>query len=222
MEMVEHIAYNYLVEPSITFRSYSFLSKNPISQLHEISFDHLPSFVILFRGEMIPFSYQYDEYQRDFVLSETDVYDFINDYLNTDVIISGGRHPLPGRIPSVDTVIKRAARYNQEQFNLIEEAIQKATSEFDEFKPIYREALQVIQQKGVEGVWEQVNDLRKSIKTIQLEEDGMDEDSEDSEDLEDSEDSEDLEDLELLNIRKNIFRAFARDIPVYSLDEEEL
>ena len=43
-----------------------------------------------------------------------------------------------------------------------------------------------------------------------------------SKDSGDSEDSEDLEDLELLNIRKNIFRAFARDIPVDSLDEEEL
>ena len=219
-KMIDHLAYNYLVEPNIHFRTYKFSSEIDIDELKGLSLPQLPTFVILFRNEIAVFRYVYDEYSDKNVLTEDGVIDFINDYANTDLTNQGSRYTIPGRIPDVDKVLAKVKVFDRETISKIEEIVKKADRAFANSKPVYLEVIELLKEKGMDAIWKRLSEKRELIRKVEAEEQ-MQDYEEDGEE-EEEEEEEELNDLEDLIVYRNIIRSFAKDVPVDHFEEEEL
>lgn len=226
VEMIKRLANTYLIEPQIRFKSYTFTSEPMIDELRNVSFSKLPTFVILFRNEVAIFRYVVDEYEDKLVLSEDAVIDFINDYANTDVTIRGSHYTLPGRIPDVDKMVKKATAFDAPTLNAIEAKVKESDRAYQSSKEKYLKVISLLREEGMESVWKQLSDQRKLIRKVEAEEECEDDNDTESDVDDDTEEDDDLEDLEDLITFRNILRSFARDIPVgpfkSTFDEEEL
>lgn len=219
-KMIDHLAYNYLVEPDIHFRTYKFSSEIDIDELKGLSLPQLPTFVILFHNEIAVFRYVYDEYNDKYVLTEDGVIDFINDYANTDLTNQGSRYPIPGRIPDVDKVLAKVKVFDRETISKIEEMVKKADRTFAKSKPVYLEVIELLKEKGMDAIWKRLSEKRELIRKVEAEEQMQD--GEDDGEEEEEEEEEELNDLEDLIVYRNIIRSFAKDVPVDHFEEEEL
>ena len=85
-------------------------------------------------------------------------------------------------------------------------------------KRLYLKALEVLKDEGMDGVWKTLTELRQSIRKVEDEELGVENDDDSEEEGNEEEDEngelESLEDLEELVLYRNVLRSFAKDIPV--------
>lgn len=216
MKMIQHLATIYLIEPSIRFHYVT--DTHSIDELSVMQFQELPTFVILFHNEIAVFHYAYNEYQKKKLLSEDAVIDFINDYADTDLTISGGRYTIPGRIPEVNKLIKDATAFDEKTVRSIREAVSKSGREYETSKRLYIKAIHLLKNEGMESVWKTLSELRETIRIVEAEEEGYDDDDVNEEENEEEEEEEgeleQLDDLEELVLYRNILRSFAKNIPV--------
>ena len=216
MTMINHLADIYLIEPSIRFRYLTPSQTHSIDELSQMTFKNLPTFLILFHHEIAVFQYVYDEYKEQYLLSEDSVIDFINDYANTDVTIRGSRYTIPGRIPQVDSIIKKATAFDEDTVKSITEAVLNTERVYTTSKRLYLKSLEVLKDEGMDGVWKTLSELRQSIRKVEDEELGVENDDEEegNDEEDENEELESLEDLEELVLYRNVLRSFAKDIPV--------
>lgn len=221
-KMIDHLAYNYLIEPDIHFKTYKFSSEIDIDELKGLSLPQLPTFVILFRNEVAVFRYVYDEYSDSYVLSEDGVIDFINDYANTDLTNQGSRYTIPGRIPDVDKILAKVKVFDRETISKIEEKVKKADRSFVHSKPVYLEVIDLLKEKGMDAIWKRLSEKRELIRKVEAEEQMQDYEEEEEEEEEDDDEEDELNNLEDLIVYRNIIRSFAKNVPVDHFEEEEL
>lgn len=225
-DIINRQAEHYLIDSNIYFYTHTFTTESPIDEIRSFPIPKLPTFVLIYRGKIIPYKYTYDEYQEKRVLSEEGFVDLLNDYANLNLNVMGTSYPKQGCIPEVDKILNQATALDRDTLETVEKAVEEAGQEYKPFKPIYKEIIQFVKNDGMEAVWTKLDEQRALIEKTEMEENGEDleEESESEAEAELQEEMDDVEEnsLENLIVYRNILRSFARDIPVGPFEEEEL
>lgn len=216
VEMMKHLAYLYLVDPSIHFH---YLLYSPSVLPASITIEHFPAILILTRGEVFQYEYEVerigvtyieededeedeeDEDKEDPQMEETQepqllesgVMDLLNDLAGTALNAQGSSSSLPGYVPSIVKLLKSVQSYDKATLDLIQTAI-GAITDFETQK-LYQSAYDLLLSKGSKGIWKEWR--RVFDETRQQEDDS-------------------------LVAYKNILRLFAKNFEVEFGENEEL
>lgn len=172
VEMIKHLAYLYLVDPSVNFH---YLLYSPTLSA-ALTIDRFPAIVILTRGEVFQYEYEVERIGVTYLEEEEDeeeeeeeetqpeelpepqmlesgVLSLINDLTGNALNSQGSSVWFPGYVSSMVKLLKSVHAYDRATLDAIQKAI-KAIPDSDQQK-IYQSVYDLLLTKGSKGIWKE-------------------------------------------------------------------
>ena len=189
VEIMKHLAYLYLVDPSIQFH-YLLYSEPSLSASLEIT--RFPSVVILSRGEVYQYEYEIENVGVTYLEDEDDDEDgedsqsddtqseeiqepkmlesgllrLINAVTGNALNYQGSSVLLPGYDSPMVKLLKSVHTYDRETLNSIQKAIETISD--SKLQTIYQSVYDMLLTKGSKGIW---NEWRRVFDAVRKQED---------------------------------------------------
>lgn len=195
MEIARHIAWIFLVTPSVRVCQTPLDDALP-SGVRAALGDSFPQFVIIDRGRAVPCDISAVEED----MQEEALLELVNDYAGTTLSINGNHVLPPGRVESIEKLLRTVKRFDAAEIKRLRHAVRKLTDVSESIRDMYLSSLQVLRDNGMNAIWNLLEEKRKALREL--------------EDLD--------EDVEDLVIERNILRSLARDIEEDVEEEQEL
>ena len=133
-------------------------------------------------------------------MQEEALLELVNDYAGTTRSINGNHVLPPGRVESIEKLLRTVKRFDAAEIKRLRHAVRKLTDVSESIRDMYLSSLQVLRDNGMNAIWNLLEEKRKALREL--------------EDLD--------EDVEDLVIERNILRSLARDIEEDVEEEQEL